>query len=108
MTPSIESSSIQQRCAPSFYRQIPTIREMIGSLDTLTINGRQHLMTKVVGFLRECGADVGRGIGRHNQHTVMQLLDGLSAESSRPMPDAKQFAQRAENLVALLAAAAVA
>ena len=106
MTPSLEVSSIQQQLDGSFYRQIPTIREMLGSLDTLTLNGRQHLMTKVVGFLRDRGVDAVQAIGRHNQHTVMELLDGLAVESSRPMPDVKQFAQRAENLVALLVAAA--
>lgn len=103
MTPSIETSSIQPRRDRSFYRQIPTIREMIGSLDTLTITGRQHLMLKVVGFIRECGSEAFRGVGRHNERTVSELLECLAAESSRPMPDVRQFVQGAESLVALLA-----
>ncbi len=103
MTPSIETSSVQSRRERSFYRQIPTIREMIGSLDTLTITGRQHLMTKVVDFIRDCGSEAVGGIGRNNQRTVMALLEDLAAESSRLVPDVRQFAQRAESLVALLA-----
>ena len=106
MTPSIETSAIQPRRDRSFYRQIPTMLEMIGSLDTLTITGRQHLMVKVVGFIRDCGSEAVRGIGRNNQRTVMELLDCLAAESSRPMPDVRQFAQRAQSLVALLAPSA--
>lgn len=105
MTPSIELRS--QGGGRSFDRQIPTIREMLGSLDMVTINGRQHLMTKVVAFLRECEA-VAPGIGRDNQRAIIDLLDRLAAESSRPMPDVQQFAERAENVVALLAASAAA
>jgi hypothetical protein len=108
MTPSIEIGSIQQQGDGLFLRQLPTIREMLGSLDTLTINGRQHLMIKVVDFLRDNGVDAVRGIGWRNQRAVMELLDGLAVESHRPMPDVKQFAQRAESVVALLAATATA
>lgn len=106
MTPSLQSTSAQQRPAGFFCRQIPTIREMLGNLDTLTINGRQHSMAKVLGFLRECGTDTARVIGRQNQRTVMELLDRLTLESKRPMPDVKQFAQRVESLLALLATTA--
>ena len=104
MMPAVDSSAIRERRAPSFDRQIPTIREMLGSLDTLTVNGRQHLMTKVVGFLREYEADVAPRIGRHNQRIVLELLDRLAAESKRPMPDVQQFAHWADDLVALLTA----
>jgi len=106
MMPSIESASLQPPRDGSFLSHLPTIREMLGSLDTLTITGRQHLMAKVVGFIRDRGGDAVRNVGWRDQRVAIELLDGLAVESSRPMPDVHEFAHRAESFVALLSAAA--
>ena len=106
MTPSIEFSAAQRPGDGAFLSRLPTIREMLGSLDTVTITGRQHLMAKVVGFIREQGQDAVRNAGRRDQRIAIALLDGLVVESNRPLPDVHEFAHRAESLVALLAATA--
>lgn len=106
MTPSIESTAAQHPVDGSFLSRLPTIREMLDSLDTVTITGRQHLMAKVVGFIRDQGQDAVRNAGGRNQRIAIALLDGLAIESTRPLPDAHEFAHRAESLVALLAASA--
>ena len=106
MTPSIQSTPLQRPGDGSFLSQLPTIREMVGVLDTLTITGQQHLMAKVVGFIREQGGDAVRNVGWRDQRIAIELLDGLAVESSRAVPDVHEFAHRAESLVALLAATA--
>jgi hypothetical protein len=106
MVPSIQSPAAQHPGDGSFLSRLPTIREMLGSLDTVTITGRRHLMAKVVGFFRDQGRDAVRNAGGRNQRIAIALLDGLAVESTRPMPDVHEFAHRAESLVALLAATA--
>jgi hypothetical protein len=106
MTPSVQPGPPQPPGERSFLSHLPTIREMLVSLDTLTITGRQHLMAKVVGFIRDRGSDAVRNAGRSNQRIAIELLDGLAVESNRPLPDVRKFAHRAESLVALLAATA--
>jgi hypothetical protein len=104
--PSSQSTPVQRPGDGSFLSQLPTIREMVGSLSTLTITGQQHLMAKVVGFIRDRGGDAVRNVGWRDQRIAIELLDGLAVESSRPVPDVHEFAHRAESLVALLAATA--
>jgi hypothetical protein len=106
MTPSIESNTVQRAGGGSFLSRLPTIREMLGSLETLTNTGRQHLMTKVVAFIRDQGQDAVRNAGGRDQRLAIALLDGLVVESSRPLPDVHEFAHRAESLVDLLSATA--
>ena len=106
MAPSIQSGLPRRPGEGSFLSHLPTIREMVESLDTLTITGQQHLMAKVVGFIREQGGDAVRNVGWRDQRIAIELLDGLAVESSRPLPDVHEFAHRAESLVALLAATA--
>jgi hypothetical protein len=106
MTPSIQSSPLPDPGDGSFLSRLSTIREMLGSLDTVTITGRQHLMVKVVEFIREQGGDAVRNADWRDQRIAIELLDDLAVESSRPLPDVHEFAHRAESLVALLAATA--
>ena len=90
----------------SLLRQLSTIQEMLASLDTLTIAGQQHVMAKVVGFIRaRTGEALGR-VGRNNQRTAVDLLQHLATESERRLPDVRSFGPPAESLLALLAAAA--
>jgi hypothetical protein len=106
MAPPIGSTAAQHPGSGTFLSRLPTIREMLSSLDTATITGRQHLMAKVVGFIRDQGQDAVRNAGGRDQRVAIALLDGLAVESTRPLPDVRAFAHRAESLVALLAATA--
>ena len=58
-------------------RQLSTIREMLTSVDTLTIAGQQHVMVKVVGFIRGRAGEALRRVGRNNQQTAADLLENL-------------------------------
>jgi hypothetical protein len=90
----------------SLRRQLSTVREMLASLETLTIAGRQNLMIKVVAFIRGRGGEALERVGQNNQGTAAALLEHLAVESERRLPDARAFGPRAESLVALLAAVA--
>jgi len=84
-------------------RQLATVREMVASLDTLTLAGQRHLMAKVVTFMRDHGLVALRQVGRNDQRTAAELLEHLSVESERRLPDAGAFGPCAETLVELLA-----
>ena len=90
----------------SLRRQLSTIREMLATLETLTIAGQQNLMMKVVAFIRARGGEALGRVGKNNQRTAAALLEYLAIESERPLPDARTFGPRAESLVALLASVA--
>lgn len=94
------------RPAIPLHRQLSAIREMLASLETLTIAGQQNVMMKVVAFIRGRAGEALARVGRHNQRTAADLLQHLAVESERPLPDARLFGPRAESLVALLAAVA--
>ena len=111
MTPNPIDSSLAHHCPDSLgdgslRRELSTIREMLTSLETLTTAGQQHVMFKVIAFIRgRAGEALGR-VGRKNQRTAVDLLEHLAIESERPLPDVRSFGPRAESLVALLAAVA--
>jgi hypothetical protein len=79
---------------------------MLTSLDTLTIAGQQHVMVKVIAFIRRSAGEALGRVGQKNQRTATNLLEHLALESVRPLPDVRLFGPRAESLVALLAAVA--
>lgn len=97
---------IDTRPSVSLHLQLSTIREMLTSLDTLTIAGQQNVMVKVVAFIRGRAGEALARVGRHDQRTAADLLQHLAVESERPLPDVRSFGPRAESLVALLAAVA--
>lgn len=85
-------------------RQLSVIREMLGTLDTLTIAGQHHDIDKVIAFV---GGQVQRArtqVSGRNRTTLMDLMTQLRNESDRLFPDSTRFAQRAENLISLLVA----
>ena len=85
-------------------RQLSVIREMLGMLDTLTIAGQRHVMEKVVSFVDTCArAPAVRPTPGHRE-TLFELVLQLRKESERLVPDSLRFAERAEDLIALLGA----
>lgn len=78
------------------------VRQMLATLDTVTLAGQRHLMTKVVALV---DAQVDRAIqhvGRGNRRTLQEQLTLLKRESDRLLPSIAAFRDRAESLLALL------
>ena len=90
---------------PSLADKLATIRQMVASLETVTIAGQRHLMTKVLDFVDGQVARTIAGAGRGNGHMLLQQLTLLRNETGRPLPSVPAFGERAETLIALLAAA---
>ena len=90
----------------SFSRQLAVIAGMLSTLDTLTNAGQRHMMNKVVSFLKEQTGRVGRRLSLRNQRAFADLLDHLTRDSERLLPDVCPFSHHADGLVALLAAIA--
>lgn len=81
--------------------QFSVVREMLGTLETLTSAGQQYLMGKIIGFMEGQAGGLPR-VGARNRRTFMELLTNLRRESDRAFPDISGFVQRTEGLVALL------
>jgi hypothetical protein len=84
--------------------ELAVIREMLGTLESLTIAGQRHAMDKVVGFVGERAQGAATRVSPRNRTTLLDLLAELQKESQRMVPDSASFARHAENLIALLAA----
>jgi hypothetical protein len=77
---------------------------MLEDLEEQTVVGRRHTMEKVIGVLRD---QIGRRLfrsGPRNGRMLSHLVDQLAHEASRPLPELREFRDRAEPLVALLMA----
>ncbi len=85
-------------------RQLSVIREMLGTLDTVTIAGQHHLMDKVIAFVNGQLRRAPTCLSDRNRATLVDLITQLRGESDHLLPDAARFAQRAENLINLLTA----
>jgi hypothetical protein len=82
----------------TFERQAATVREMLGTLETLTPAGQQHTMSKIVAF-------VGRRTGpAFREDALADLSRSLQHEAARARPDVATFCRRTEDALALLAA----
>jgi len=80
-----------------------TIRQMLATLDTLTIAGQRHLMAKVLAFVEGQVDRAIRHTGAGNRGMLLEQLALLKRESDRPLPSVPAFGERAESLLALLA-----
>ena len=88
--------------SPSLVEKLTTIRQMLATLETVTIAGQRHLMTKVVAFV---DGQVSRAIsqaGPGNRRMLLEQLMLLKGEAGRQLPSVPVFGARAENLLALL------
>jgi hypothetical protein len=84
--------------------RISTIREVLASLDTLTIAGRQHAMGRVAAFIEGQITQAAQRVGGGNRRTLADQVDLLKHEAGRQMPSVTAFRQRASNLLDLLRA----
>ena len=80
-------------------RQLPTVREMLRTLDTLTTAGQKHTMAKIVGCLR---AHAAASIAAERGAGAAAELAQLARHAERVYPDISTFVSRAEGLVLLL------
>jgi hypothetical protein len=83
--------------------QLAVMREMIATLDTLTLAGRQHLMGKIVSIIRNHVESLRDDFGRRNRKAAVEVLERLTREADCPVADVRAFSRGAESLVALLA-----
>jgi hypothetical protein len=84
--------------------QLRVVQDMLEDLEEQTVVGRRHTMEKVIGVLRD---QIGRRLfrsGPRNGRMLSHLVDLLAHEASRPLPELREFRDRAEPLVALLMA----
>jgi hypothetical protein len=85
-------------------RDCEVIREILGSLETLTAAGQRHSMGKVVAFIREQLERSPVAMNARNRETVAMMLERLTHESSRPWLDVVAVRERTEALLALVLA----
>lgn len=84
--------------------ELSTIREMLATLNTLSIAGQRHLMGKVIAFIdghverimREARDSAARRLAEH--------LAMLKDESERPLPSVARFGRHTETTLELLVA----
>jgi len=88
---------------PALVDKLATIRQMLASLDTLTIAGQRHLMTKVLAFVEDHAQRMVHRAGSCTHSALRDDLALLRHESERPLPSTAAFGERAERLLALLA-----
>ena len=84
--------------------QLRVVQDMLEDLEEQTVVGRRHTMEKVIGVLRD---QIGRRLfrsGPRNGRMLSHLVDQLAHEAGRPLPELREFRDRAEPLVALLMA----
>jgi hypothetical protein len=84
-------------------RQLSVVREMLTTLETLTIPGRHYVMQKVVGFAQDQATRASSRVSRRNRQALADSIELLKRESSRPLPDSVGFSEHADSLIALLA-----
>jgi hypothetical protein len=102
MKPTHSISEYFGRRPPSLAGRLTTVRQMLATLDTVTIASQRHLMTKVLAFV---DGQVERAIkhaGAGNRGMLLDQLALLRRESDRQLPSVPAFGERAESSVALL------
>jgi hypothetical protein len=96
-----ERQSFQPHVPPRTFpgtaavEQVATLREMLPTLETLTVPGRRHNMRKIVSRIEQLVDGV------EGRLFVAALLGKLAGESSRLHPDVRTFNEAAEQLLDL-------
>ena len=83
-------------------RESALIREMLSTLETLTVAGQRHTMGKIAGFLSETVERPGPTVSLRARSAARELLSRLAHESERLSPDVGSFCWAAEGLLRLL------
>jgi hypothetical protein len=96
------------RPLPPFVDRTPVLVQMLSMIDSLTAPGQRHMMTKVLGLIAEEASRVPRGTVVASQRMIVDQLNALRKEAERSWPDPAAFCRRAESVIALLEAAALA
>jgi hypothetical protein len=83
--------------------KLKTIRQMLATIETLTMAGQRHLMAKVVA---QVAGEVDRALHRAapgDRRTLIDQVAQLSDVADRQFPSVTVFRERANRLIALLA-----
>jgi hypothetical protein len=83
-------------------RESGLIREMLSTLETLTVAGQRHTMGKIAGFLTETIERPGPAVSLRTRSAAGELLTRMAHESERLSPDVGSFCWAAESLLVLL------
>ena len=102
--PVIDPRFLYDSSGSSLSRQLGTVREMLPTLDTVSAAGQQHIMRKVVAFIQAQAVRTCRNLSQRNQEMFAELLEHLTHESQRLLPDARAFIRRTESLLVFLGA----
>lgn len=78
------------------------IRWMVRSIDTLTLAGQRHELTKIVDLLEEELIRDRSYNSTSRLETVESLLAALREEARRLLPDVRSFAARADVLIGVV------
>jgi hypothetical protein len=95
MEPSHSSLETETPCHPSFAEKLDIVRQMVASLETVTIAGQRHLMGKVLAFV---DGQIDRVVLRAsppNRQFLLQELALLRNETDRQLPSVPVFGRRA-------------
>jgi hypothetical protein len=95
--------SIPEPAPPTFVEKIPTIRQMITNLETLTIAGQRHNMKKILDFLEDHVQRAMRGASLGNRRMLTEQLALLKRDYDQRMPQVAAFSDRVLSLIALIA-----
>jgi hypothetical protein len=98
----MESPTSKDHAPRSLADKLATVRQMLATLNTVTIAGQHHVMTKVLAFV---DGQVERAIDQGaagNRRLLLEQLALLRRESGRQAPSVPAFGERAESLLALL------
>ena len=102
MNPSLASAPTSRGAT---YPQVATpelaiIGEMLASLDSLTLAGRHHLMTKIATFVQaRSAAPAGRPAP--DRARVAELVERVKREAARPLPFVPSFTEAVQSLLAV-------
>jgi len=77
-------------------------REMLATIDDLTVAGRRYTMGKIVEIFAGLMARRGPEAAGQGRFILVRLLHELRQESSRSFPDPSRFTQRASEALSLL------
>jgi hypothetical protein len=84
-------------------RRLEVASELVSVLSTLTAAGQRFAMAKIVGVLRSPSLPHTPPADPPSQ-TVGRLMDDLTAQSARLMPDVDIFSRHAMDIVAVMRA----
>ncbi len=77
------------------------VREMLLTMDTLTIAGQRYIMRKIVEILSN-RIDSMLSLRRQDRGTLSRMVNSLRVQCDHLLPDVRTFTARAEALLSVL------